>query len=154
MKSPIWWLATLGAMVVIACSNTSESPGGAAEVPSQDREPYRLEIKAPAKAQVGQEARTEIVVTPGAGYKINVEYPAKLTLSKVPEGTKVASTTITKSKMNVEKTRLVVPVAFTPEGPGAKQFEGELRFSVCNPESCQMPRETVSWTTSAEVAAP
>lgn len=138
--------------LLLACSNTSESPSGSAEVPGRAGNPYELVVRAPEKAQVGQEATTEVVVTPGSGFKINVEYPAKLVLGTVPQGTKVAASTVTKGQMTVEKTRLVVPVRFTPEAPGELRFEGELRFSVCTEESCQMPREAVVWTTLAEAA--
>jgi len=115
-------------------------------------DPYSFDVKAPAKSKVGEAATTELVVTPGAGWKINVDYPSKLTLSKVPDGAKVASATITKAGMQIDKTRLTVPVSFTSEAPGGKSFEGELRFSVCNEISCQMPREKVAWTTQVEAA--
>ena len=112
-----------------------------------------IEVRAPDKAPVGQESKAEVIVTPRNGYKINVEYPAKLLLKGIPAGTKVAER-ITKRQMSVSDKRLTVPVAFTPEGPGEKSFSGELRFSVCDKQSCQMPRETISWKTVAEGAAP
>ncbi len=146
----IVWCAAALASLVLGCSNSrSSSP----EVPSQGGEPYQVAIKAPAKAQVGQEVTTEVVVTSGGGFKINQEYPAKLVFSQVPEGTKLASSPVTKGEMTVEKARLVVPVRFTPQGPGEKRFEGELWFSVCNPESCQMPREKITWSTTVEAGA-
>lgn len=138
--------------LVLGCSNTSESPSGSGEVPGRTGDPYQLVVRAPEKAPVGQEATTEVVVTPGTGFKINLEYPAKLSISKVPQGAKVASTKMTKSQMTVEKTRLVVPIRFTPEAAGELAFEGELRFSVCTEETCQMPREAINWTTTAEAA--
>ncbi len=150
-------MALLPAVCLLAfvwgCSTSSESPSGDTEVPGPTGNPYLMEIRAPEKATVGQEATTEIVVTPRNGFKINVEYPAKLRLGALPAGTKVASQTISKSAMNVEKARLVVPVRFTAEGPGAKAFTGELRFSVCNDASCQMPREQIQWSTLAEAAS-
>lgn len=146
----------LVASSLLGCSTTSstastEEAGGAAAAPAG--EPYRMEVKAPATSKVGVEATTEVVVTPGAGYKINVDYPAKLLLQNVPEGTKVAAQTVTKEQMQVEKARLLVPVRFTSDSPGEKRFEGELRFSVCTPQFCKMPTERVSWSTTAEAAA-
>ncbi len=139
-------------LLVLGCSNTSESPSGSGEVPGRTGDPYQLVVRAPEKAPVGQEATTEVIVTPGTGFKINLEYPAKLNLAKVPQGAKVAATKITKGQMTVEKTRLVVPIRFTPEKAGSLSFEGELRFSVCTEETCQMPREAITWTTTAEAA--
>lgn len=142
-------------LVVIAalgCSTSSESPGSEAAVPGPAGNPFQVEVQAPEKAAVGAEATTKVVVTPRNGFKINVDYPAKLVLSDIPAGTKVAESTVTKGQMQVEKARLVVPVRFTSESPGEKLFNGELRFSVCNPQTCQMPREQVSWTTVIEAA--
>jgi hypothetical protein len=134
------------------CSTSSESPGGDTAVPAPGENPYVLEVRAPQKATVGQEA--EVIVTPRAPFKINVDYPAKLILGDLPAGVAVASQTITKADMNVEKTRLLVPVRFTADGPGEKALAGELRFSVCDETTCQMPREPVRWTTVAEAATP
>jgi hypothetical protein len=146
-------ITVLVASSVLGCSTTSsENAGSTADVPEPSGDPYQLEVRAPATSKVGAEATTEVVVTPGTGYKINVDYPAKLLLQKVPEGTKVASQTVTKEQMQVDKARLVVPVRFTPEAPGEKQFEGELRFSVCTPQFCKMPTERVSWSTVVEAA--
>lgn len=136
-----------------ACSTSSDSTGSTADVPAQAGDPYQVEVKAPARAKVGSETTTEVIVTPGSGYKINVDYPAKLVMKTVPAGAKVADQTVTKAKMQVSKARLVVPVRFTPEAPGEKAFEGELRFSVCTPQFCKMPRESITWTTTAEAAA-
>jgi hypothetical protein len=153
MKRTVILVALLVASSLMGCSTTSgESTGSTADVPEPTGEPYRMEINAPAKTQVGVEATTEVIVTPGSGYKINVDYPVKLQIQTVPEGTKVAAQTVTKEQMQVEKTRLFVPVRFTADAPGEKRFEGELRFSVCTPQFCKMPSEHVSWTTVAEAA--
>lgn len=139
------------------CSRSTDSPStspGGEGAGAGEENPYAIEVRAPEKAAVGVEATAEIVVTPRSGYKINLEYPAKLVLSGVPAGTKVAAETVTKAMMSIEQKRLSVPIRFTAEGPGAKTFSGELRFSVCNPQTCQMPRETVSFTTVAEGEAP
>ena len=136
--------------LVAACSTSSGSPSGSSGVPGPTGNPYQIAIKAPEKATVGQEVETAITITPRNGFKINVEYPAKLTLEAVPAGTRVPSETVTKSAMSVEDARLTVPVRFTADAPGERRLGGELRFSICNPQTCQMPRETVSFTTLAE----
>ncbi len=135
------------------CSTGSEAPGTETEVPVAGGDPYQLEVKAPATAKVGQEATTEVIVTPRNGFKINLEYPAKLVIKSVPEGAKVPVTTLRKGQMSMEKTRLSAPVRFTVDAPGEKTFEGEFRFGVCNDQGCQMPREKIRWTTVAEAAA-
>lgn len=144
----------LGCSTTSSTASTEEADGTAAAPEAPAGEPYRMEVKAPATSKVGVEATTEVVVTPGAGYKINVDYPAKLVLQPAPEGTKLAAQTVTKEQMQVDKTRLFVPVRFTADAPGEKRFEGELRFSVCTPQFCKMPSERVSWSTTAEAAAP
>jgi hypothetical protein len=159
MRSALVGITLLVASSLLGCSTTSstastEEAGGSATEPAGPAgETYRMEVKAPATSKVGVEATTEVVVTPGTGYKINVDYPAKLVLQNPPEGTKLAAQTVTKEQMQVDKTRLFVPVRFTAETPGEKRFEGELRFSVCTPQFCKMPSERVSWSTTAEAAA-
>ena len=148
IRRTVGWV--LMACVCWGCSSSSESPSGTAEVPATNGQPYHVEVKAPASTPVGQPASTQVVVTPQQGFKINLEYPAKLTLGTVPAGANVSAKAITKAQMSVTKMRLTVPVSFTAAEPGPKHFEGELRFSVCNDQTCQMPRETVSWTTQAE----
>lgn len=151
----VFYIATFTTLFALlaACSTSSESPSAEAEVPRPTGNPYQIEVESPAKAAVGQEAQTKITITPRNGFKINVDYPSKLVLGAAPEGTKLASSTITKGQMQVEKIHIVCPVGFSSESAGEKQFEGEFRFSVCNDQSCQMPRETVSWTTTFEAGA-
>ena len=132
-----------------ACCSTTGEPASTAGAGASGPL-YSIEVRAPEKVTVGQEATAEILVTPRGGFKINVEYPAKLTLEAVPAGTRVPSETVTKSAMSVEDARLTVPVRFTADAPGERRLGGELRFSICNPQTCQMPRETVSFTTLAE----
>ena len=143
----------LAASVIVlaaCCSRSSDSSetdpsGGAPSGPN-----YAIEVRAPAKTAVGTEATAEVLVTPRNGFKMNLEYPSKLQLKTVPPGTKVAAERISKRQMSIDEKRLSVPVRFTPEGPGEKRFEGELRFSVCDAKTCVMPTEAVSFTTVAE----
>jgi hypothetical protein len=151
----VWSLVAVAGSALclaIACSTSSESAGSTSDVPAPAGNPYELAVKAPATTKVGVETTTEIVVTPGGGYKINLDYPAKLSIISVPEGAKVAAQTVTKADMSVEVARLVVPVRFTVEAPGEKAFAARLRFSVCTPQFCKMPEEMVTWTTTAEAA--
>jgi hypothetical protein len=158
------WLVLLSAVtlaVVAACCSTSREaapPPGAEVSPAGEQAGpnFAIEVAAPETVKVGQEALAKVVVTPRNGFKINLEYPSKLAWKAVPAGI-VAEATLTKEKMRATEKALTVPVAFTAEGPGEKRFEGELRFSVCNKQTCQMPREQVSFATTAEgepVAAP
>ena len=77
----------------------------------------------------------QLDVSPGAGLKINLEFPWALT---VGEQSLSAEDTHT---FRDELVRYRLPV---PEGAGA-EVEGMLRFSVCNDATCYTPRERVVW---------
>lgn len=126
------WLRAAGlcSVLVLAAACTKSAP---------DAEPVT-----DASASTGQwtlstsvdgEGRLITEVTPKAGYRINVDYPWKLTVGEQAQGQGEAST------FDEKKVRFVSDTS----AEAGTQVEGELRFSVCNDATCLTPREKVQW---------
>lgn len=111
---------------------------------------YSLVVKAAKPVKVGEEATTSITLTPLGEYKVNMEYPLRLTVEgsadstpqKVVLGAKQAQT------MN-EKGVVLLPKAKLGK-VGDHAFKAELRFSVCTKKHCELKREQLSWVAKAQ----
>lgn len=84
---------------------------------------------------VDDQGRLITEVTPKRGYRINVDYPWKLTVEETAQGQGEAAT------FDEKKVRFVSDT----QAAAGSTVEGELRFSICNDATCLTPRETVSW---------
>lgn len=87
------------------------------------------------QTSVGADGQLVAEVIPAAGYKINTEFPWRLTVAEETKRVDDAET------FNEQRARFT---ASKPESEG--EVTGELRFSVCNASTCLTPRETVRWT--------
>lgn len=82
---------------------------------------------------VAEDGQLVAEVVPAAGYKVNLEYPWRLTVAD-------ATTRIDDADVFTEQR-----ARFSAQ-PGAEgERSGELRFSICNASTCLTPRETLNW---------
>ena len=92
----------------------------------------------------GTEGKVEITIVPAKGYKWNKDFPAMLTMQ---EGTAdVVALKGTQYKGDAFKTKdkkTSVAALVTAKKAGDQAIQGELRFSVCNEESCIIATEKV-----------
>jgi methionine-rich copper-binding protein CopC len=98
---------------------------------------YELSVKAPA-AKMAEKSVAKIKVVPTNGYKMNVEYPTKVTLT-APEGVTLAKAKLTKAdsdSVKVDKASAEFSVEFTAASAGKKTFTGEAKFAVCTETEC------------------
>jgi hypothetical protein len=109
---------------------------------------YQLSIDAPKEAKVGQAARVVVKVTPKGPWKVNLRYPIRLKLQP-PAGVQVAKTELVAADAQVSEKEAKFEVGYTLQEAGAKTVSGELKFSVCVADKCDIKKEAVSWTTSA-----
>ena len=130
-------LALLGALAASGCSSSEAAAAN-----------YRLSVEAPKEAKVGQAARVVVRVTPKGPWKVNLRYPIRLKLQP-PAGVELAKTELQAGDAQVSEKEAKFDVAYTLKEAGAKTVNGELKFSVCVAEKCDIKKETVSWTTSA-----
>jgi len=137
------------------------SPPGAKGGPSDDPfrlkpEEGRLAIEAPTDVVAGTEVTAKILVTPSDAYKINKEFPTKLTL-ETPEGVVLAKALMTagghdQSKGDAdafEDKQLAFSVRLTPKS-GNHTINGTFKFAVCDKDTCLAKKEQISITVAAK----
>ncbi len=96
--------------------------------------PYTLDIGAPT-AQKGKPTTVKIKVLPARSYHMNKEFPTSLVLTP-PAGITVAKQKLAGADVKVEEAAIEFNVEFTPSQPGTKEIPGDLKFAICNADSC------------------
>lgn len=106
---------------------------------------YIVKVNVPDAAQAGQNATATISLEPKTGWKLNLEFPTKLTI-KAPDGVKVAQATqgIADAAAFSEKAGSF-KVSFTPEAQGTKNSAADFRFAVCTKTTCDPKEATLAW---------
>ena len=111
-------------------------------------EHYRLVSSVPKRARKGKSVVATFRVTPVAPYKINLEYATRLSLS-APEGITPRSMAINGAGAAIHSTaEILIKPRFTAHTVGDHRFSGELRFSVCTDELCDLEKLPVTWVTA------
>lgn len=111
----------------------------------------QLSIEVPPDAKAGTETIAKVIVTPGPKFKINFEYPTKLSLQTA------ANVTIPKAEYKAggpaavkgdaekfEEKQLAFAVKFTPTASGSHTINGSFKFAVCDKDQCLAKRETIA----------
>lgn len=119
----------------------------------------QLAVQAPADAKAGSEATATIQVTPGPEYKVNVEFPTKLTLENA-EGVTLAKAEFkaggpSKDKGDADSFddhKLTFTVKLTPTAAGAQTVKGSLKFAVCDKagSTCLAKKEPIAIQVAAK----
>ena len=117
----------------------------------------KLAIEAPADAKAGAEATAKIIVTPNAGYHVNMEYPIKLTIAPT-DGVAVAKAELVagghdKSKGDadsLDEQNLTFSVKLTPSKSGSYTVNGSFKFAVCDKDQCLPKKEQIAIVVAAK----
>ena len=117
----------------------------------------QLSIEVPPDAQAGAETTAKVIVTPGPSFKINFEYPIKLTL-QTPANVKLAKAELkaggpSQVKGDAEKfeeKQLAFAVKLTPTASGSHTITGSFKFAVCDKNQCLPKRESISIQVAAK----
>lgn len=123
-------------------------PGGAKTI--ADTPTYTVTLAAPAKVGKGSQGTVMVEVHPKTGWKLNKEFPTKLTVNE-PAGVKVAKKeqTVADAVSWAEKAAKW-QVEFQAESPGGKDFTGVFKFAVCTETSCDPKKEQLAWNVAVE----
>ncbi len=118
-----------------------------------------MSIEAPAGAKAGTETIAKIVITPTSAYKVNTEFPTKLTL-ETADGVTIAKAELKaggqdKAKGDAEvfeESKLVFGVKLTPAKSGSYTINGTFKFAVCDKagSTCLAKKEPVAIQVAAQ----
>jgi len=127
-------------------------PAGKDDTKAKDDKPdssFQLSVEQPGEVAAGGEAVMRVRVTPGTGYKMNDEFPTKLTLEP-PAGVKLAKTTLALSDAEkFDAHQLVFAVKATPEAAGTYTIGGKLKFAVCTDATCDPKKRDIAFAVTA-----
>jgi hypothetical protein len=110
---------------------------------------YKLAVT-PASAAAGAEAVAKVQVTPSTGWHVNMDFPTQLNI-KAPEGV-----TLTKAVMEigdaakVNDNELTFDVKLTAAKAGTYKVDGEIKFAVCTPDSCDPKKRPIAFELVAQ----
>ncbi len=113
----------------------------------------QLAIEVPADAKPNTETTVKVVVTPSDAYKVNTEFPTKLTLES-PTGVTLAKTELKagghdKARGDADvfdEHHLVFPVKLTATAAGTYTVNGVFKFAVCDKagSTCLAKKEPIA----------
>lgn len=138
---------------------TSESMtvgGGGDEQFRLKPEEGKLAIEIPGEVKAGTEFTAKVTITPAGPYKINKEFPTKLTLES-PTGITLAKAQLKaggadQSKGDAdafEDNQLLFKVRMTAQ-PGSHTISGTFKFAVCDKDTCLAKKEQISIVVAAK----
>lgn len=113
-------------LLAAACTSSSDDADFARASDGNPQEPWLL------STSVDEDGRLITEVTPKRGYRVNVDYPWILSVGDNSQDKRQAV------EFSEKKARFVV----SEEAAGA---EGQLRFSICNNNTCLTPVEDLHW---------
>ena len=116
----------------------------------------QLAVEAPKDVVAGAELTVKIQVTPAGPYKINKEFPTKLTLES-PSGVTLAKAQLTAGGHDqvkgdadaFEDKQLAFTVKLTPTS-GNHTINGTFKFAVCDKDTCLAKKEQISIVVAAK----
>lgn len=121
----------------------TDAPAGAGEPRAKDTT-YDVALVQPAEGAAGSVMVANVKVTPGKGYKVNEDYPTKLTL-EATDGVTAAKQSLGKADAAAfDKHQLVFAVKLTPARAGEFTVRGKLSFAVCTDATCDPKSETIA----------
>jgi hypothetical protein len=132
------------------------STGGGEDAFRLKADEGKLQIEVPGDVKAGAELVAKVLVIPTDKYKVNKEFPTKLTL------TPPAGVTLAKAEMKaggadeskgdadaLEDKQLVFSVKLTPQA-GNHTISGTFKFAVCDKDTCLAKKEQISIVVAAK----
>ncbi len=118
-----------------------------------------LAVEAPAGAKAGSEMTAKIVVTASPTYKMNTEFPTKVTIENA-EGVTIAKAELKAGGMDKAKgdaevfdeSKMEFAVKLTPAKTGSYTINGTFKFAVCDKagSTCLPKKEPIAIQVAAQ----
>lgn len=111
---------------------------------------YDIAVETPDPVASGSEGTVRVKVTPGAGWKMNHEYPTKLRVT-APDGVTVTKAEQAKGDAErFEDAGATFAVTFTAASAGEKSFQAKLKFAVCTEATCTPKSQELAWVVNVQ----
>jgi len=111
---------------------------------------FKLAVSTPAAGPAGTEAIAHVTVTPSTGWHMNKDYPTKLKLT-APEGVALQKAVLELADVaKLDDNELAFDVKLTPARAGTYKVDGELKFAVCTPDTCDPKKQTIAFDVVAQ----
>jgi hypothetical protein len=111
---------------------------------------FQLTVEQPAPVAAGAPATLRVRVTPGTGYKMNAEFPTKLTLEP-PAGVTLDKTSLALADAEkFDDHQLAFAVKATAASAGSYTVSGKIKFAVCTDATCDPKKRNISFTVAAK----
>lgn len=94
------------------------------------------------QAVAGAAVGVGLVVTAGAGYKVNDEYPIAVEIT-APADVSVVKAKLGRADATIRGDRATFQLALTPRTVGAKRIGLKLKFALCTDTTCEPRKHTV-----------
>jgi hypothetical protein len=105
---------------------------------------FKLATQQAAPAAAGADTIARLVVDPGSGYKMNLEFPTKLTLEP-PVGVTLAKTVLEPADAeSFSEKGLVFAVKMSAPSAGEYTIPATLKFAVCTEATCDPKKQKVA----------
>ena len=140
------WLLALP-LLLVACNKGQA--GGAGGTTKQE-ETYTLTVVPPGAGAGGAELAARVRVVPRGGYKVNLEYPTKLSLKGSAGAAPAAPVITAKQAARMTKSELLMTPAVKASQAGTHAVTAELKFSVCTDQVCEFKSVPLSWSVTAK----
>jgi hypothetical protein len=140
----------------VASGGAIGAKGGGDDTFRLKPEEGQLAVEALTDVKAGTEVTAKILVTPAGPYKINKEFPTKLTLES-PAGVVLAKALLTAGGHDqvkgdadaFEDKQLAFTVKLTPTS-GNHTISGTFKFAVCDKDTCLAKKEQISIAVAAK----
>ncbi len=161
-------LSTGGApdKVAVPGATGGGAPGGTVGGEKTDETRFKLQpeegtlaVEAPTGAKAGAEAIVKVTVTPTSKYKVNTEFPIKLTLQNA-DGVTISKTELRAGGQDhdkgdaetLEESKLAFAVKLTPAKSGSYTINGSFKFAVCDRagSTCLAKKEPIAIQVAAQ----
>ena len=122
------------------------APAAKADEPAEVAEPSVESPKtnytvaaAPTQVDVDTDATATVVVKPGEGFKINLDFPWQATVGTA-DGVELTKTEFPQDAWQLEDGGATLVIPFTATSAGERELKTTMTFSVCNESQCDVIR--------------
>ena len=142
----------LAAVMSIAClgyavSASAETDGFSIQADAMNAaegDSFSIEV-VNASLAAGSEGTIRVTIKAKTGFKVNDKYPHKIKFDDPPSGVSLPKKTLKKGDGRFEGTSsFVFDVPVKAESKGSHTVGGNVKFSVCNDEQCQIKKAQIT----------